>query len=91
MFGLEATYITQKYEDSGHGWLAVERGMLRTLGIERSITACSYQKGGTVYLEEDIDAVIFMKAMEKRGMKVEYNTVHTDGDSKIRDYERYQP
>jgi hypothetical protein len=54
------------------------------------ITNCSYQKGSTVYLEEDIDAVIFTKAMAKRGVEVSYSTSNVDGDSPIRGYDRYQ-
>jgi hypothetical protein len=88
--GIPTTYITTLHTDSGHGWLAVSRGMLTELGIAQKITSCSYQKGSTVYLEEDVDAVIFTKAMEKRGVEVSYSTSNVDGDSPIRGYDRYQ-
>lgn len=88
--GIEATYSTQKYEDPGHGWLAVSRAMLAELGIASMISNCSYQKGSIVYLEEDVDAVIFTQAMEKRGFGVLYNTIRVDHDHPIRGYDHYQ-
>lgn len=48
--------------DPGHGWLAVKRKELEDLGIASKITSCSYQKGKTVYLEEDCDMSLFLQA-----------------------------
>lgn len=53
--------LTQ-FSDGGHGWLAVKRQLLIDLNILDKITQCSYQKGKTVYLEEDCDAATFLKA-----------------------------
>jgi hypothetical protein len=89
MFGLDATYMTVKHEDSGHGWLAVSRSMLKESGVADKISNCSYQKGNTVYLEEDCDMAIFVEALARKGMKVGYGVEHTDGDSPIRGYDRY--
>lgn len=50
------------HQDAGHGWLAVPRKELKALGILTQISGYSYQKGQTVYLEEDIDAQIFLDA-----------------------------
>jgi len=50
-----------EHTDGGHGWLAVKRSLLVEVDALRFISACSYQKGGTVYLEEDCDAGIFYK------------------------------
>lgn len=77
------------YEDPGHGWLAVKRSLLVELGIEQHISPFSYQKGKTVYLEEDCDANRFVKAMETRGIKV--NPVYKihGNRSPIRSYESY--
>ncbi len=50
------------HEDPGHGWLAVPRKELKRLGILKEISKCSYQKGKTVYLEEDNDAPKFVNA-----------------------------
>ena len=59
------------YEDAGHGWLAVKRSLLKALGIEKDITDFSYQKGDTVYLEEDADATCFWEALEAAGFTPE--------------------
>jgi hypothetical protein len=48
--------------DSGHEWLAVKQDELINLGIADQISAFSYVKGGTVYLEGDCDAARFIDA-----------------------------
>jgi hypothetical protein len=58
------------YNDPGHGWLAVKRKELVELGIIDKITEYSYQRGQTVYLEEDCDATLFVNAYTaKHGVK----------------------
>lgn len=49
------------YSDPGHGWLAVKRQRLIDLGILDKISSYSYQRGATVYLEEDCDASLYLK------------------------------
>jgi len=60
------------HHDSGHGWLAVKRKELIDLNIEGLISGCSYQKGETVYLEEDCDAGVYIHAMKSKGINVEF-------------------
>jgi hypothetical protein len=50
------------YTDAGHGWVAVKRRLLIELGILDKITRFSYQRGLTVYLEEDCDVATFVEA-----------------------------
>jgi hypothetical protein len=52
-----------KHSDPGHGWYAVKRSLIQELGLTESISSCSYQRGQTVYLEEDSDASKFFKAL----------------------------
>jgi len=79
------------YMDPGHGWLAVKRSELDDLGIASDISSFSYEKGATVYLEEDCDASRFFEAYEKRyGVKPEYISKHTNRDSPIRSYPCFQ-
>ncbi len=52
------TFIT----DPGHGWLAVPKAELVSLGIAQDISSCSYQHNGTAYLEEDDDMIKFCVA-----------------------------
>jgi len=53
------------HADPGHAWLAVKRAELIRLNILNKITPCSYQKGNTVYLEEDCDASTFINAKKQ--------------------------
>lgn len=75
--------------DPGHGWLAVPKIELTELGIADKISPYSYDKDGTVYLEEDMDAGTFFDAYKtKHGENpkfVERNVNHTA----IRSYPSY--
>lgn len=46
----------------GYGWLAVKRAELSALGIRQKVSPFSYQRGDTVYLEEDCGMALFHKA-----------------------------
>lgn len=73
------------YSDPGHGWLAVKRQLLTDLNIADKISMFSYQKGKTVYLEEDSDAPIFIKAY---GETMEIENIYHEKTA-IRSYEPY--
>jgi hypothetical protein len=77
------------HSDAGHGWLAVKRAELHELGIADAITSYSYQKGGTVYLEEDCDAARYIVSMEKRGITVKFKEGKSCDRSPIRSYAMY--
>jgi len=78
------------YHDPGHGWYAVKRATLIELGIESLITNCSYQRGGTVYLEEDCDATTFFDAAQRNGIKVEVKRDSYADRSPVRSYENFK-
>jgi len=52
--------------DAGHEWLAVRKSELEQLGIAHQISAYSYQKGSTAYLEGDCDAALFFDAYKAK-------------------------
>src|SRR5210317_157877 len=52
--------------DAGHEWLAVRKSELEDLGIADQISAYSYQKGSTAYLEGDCDAAVFFDAYKQK-------------------------
>jgi hypothetical protein len=52
-----------KYDDPGHGWLKVSLKDIQKLGLEQKISGCSFQRGGYVYLEEDMDCTNFFLAV----------------------------
>jgi len=84
--------MSKKYvfhTDAGHGWLAVKRKELDELGILDKVSPYSYQKGGTVYLEEDCDASLFMDAKEAKGEKVEIRHGRECDCSAIRSYQGF--
>ena len=56
------TKLYKFYSDAGHGWLAVKRAELVELGLADKISGYSYQRGQTVYLEEDSDMSKFCLA-----------------------------
>ena len=78
------------YEDPGHGWLAVKRETLTRLGIADKISCYSYQRGKTVYLEEDCDASTFFAACKAQAIPIEVATRNSPiKRSPIRSYEHY--
>jgi len=90
-FELEKTQKTYVFhEDAGHGWLAVKRAELVTLGLLEKISGCSYEKGNTVYLEEDCDASLFIEAMRNKGFELTIRRSYRE-HSHIRNYPYFQP
>lgn len=85
------TITIKFYSDPGHGWGAVKRKLLIDSGVAEQISTYSYQKGDTVYLEEDCDLPKFASAMlYQKGIRVEYNDKYTDRRSAIRNYESFK-
>ena len=81
--------VTVKYcSDSGHGWYAVKRQILVDLGIADKVSAFSYQRGATVYLEEDRDASALFATLQQKqilcAVKVGKNY---EGRAPIRSYD----
>lgn len=63
---IKETLKYKKYqfiEDPGHAWLEVSTDDVRLAGIAPKISKCSYVNAGKVYLEEDCDAPLFIKAV----------------------------
>lgn len=82
--------VYRYYIDSGHGWLAVKRQYLDRLKLLNKISDCSYERGGTVYLEEDCDAPLFVDAYKLLYLKSpNIVTVYVDNRSPIRSYKSY--
>jgi hypothetical protein len=78
------------YTDAGHGWGKVKRKVLENLGIADGVSSYSYQYKDNVYLEEDCDLSLLLQRLHSDGVAVRWVTKNTDGDSKIRSYERYE-
>jgi hypothetical protein len=78
------------YTDAGHGWFKVDRALLEKLGIAGDISPYSYQRNGSVYLEEDCDAGHLFRALDERHITWTYRECHTNKTSKIRGYDSYK-
>lgn len=87
---MSGTFKFKFYTDPGHGWGAVKRKMLIDLGIADRISHFSYQKGDTVYLEEDCDLPVLTTALSAKGIWIEHVGKHTDRRSPIRSYESFR-
>lgn len=86
---MSTTFKIVYHTDPGHGWLEVNRNLLKEFGVEGKITPFSYQNGDTVYLEEDCDASTLVTAMAIKGHVIEYVNKHTNNISPIRDLDCY--
>lgn len=81
-----------RLSDPDHSWYSVKRAELIYLGIESDISNYSYQRGATVYLEEDCDWPKFFLAYWARyGVGIAVGRSHTDKRSPIRSYEFFRP
>jgi len=78
------------YTDPGHGWFAVKRAELAALGILDQVSHYSYQRGRTVYLEEDCDATLYFTAHKAAGTVPPYIEKHTDKRHPIRSYATFR-
>jgi hypothetical protein len=79
----------RKYEDPSHGWLAVPMQWLEQLGIVGKISAFSYRRNSTAYLEEDGDLAEFYGAAKRAGFTLFVDYHHTDERSPVRSYPAY--
>jgi hypothetical protein len=77
------------YTDPGHGWVKVSRQLLLKYNIADKISCFSYQRGNTVYLEEDCDLGHLDSALTEQGIKIDLINRHTNRSSKIRNYQHY--
>ncbi len=73
------THITLTFHsDPGHGWVEAPLTLVKSLGIAEKISAYSYQKEDTVYLEEDCDADLLISALKKQGYSVNFHELHQE-------------
>ncbi len=78
------------HTDAGHGWLAVPRAELASLGLLHQISHYSYQRGATVYLEEDCDLSLYVQTIEAKGGKFECTSAPQANYSRIRGYDSFR-
>ena len=81
--------LIKVYSDPGHAWAAVKRQTLQEMGLLSQVSSFSYQRGKTVYLEEDCDLSLYMHALKERGIEYGFVEKHTDKRSPIRSYDQF--
>jgi len=67
--------------DPNHSWLEVPLQDLTTLGVADEISAYSYQNETNAYLEEDVDAYVYLRAAREAGWSVTTQDAYVDGES----------
>lgn len=77
------------YSDPGHGWAAVKRKLIDELGIADRISRFSFQRGDTVYLEEDCDMPALVTQLALKGIVVDWQHRQSDRRSPIRSYQSF--
>ena len=87
---MEKVFTITCYSDPSHSWGKVRRDVLVNLGIADKITRYSYVRGDYAYLEEDCDLTTLCMALTERNTRVKFVEKHSNRDSKIRSYERYE-
>jgi hypothetical protein len=74
-------------QDRGHGWLIVDRADLAFAGMSAAdFTECSYVRGDTFALEEDVDMARFLNRLDERGIAYRLRQQHTNGDAHVRNW-----
>ena len=82
------------FSDPGHAWLKVSLEDVKTVGLTHdSFSQYSFYqnlpKGPFLYLEEDQDAGVFVKAFEEKyGHKPNFREKYSNNSSTIRSYNR---
>ena len=79
------------HQDAGHGWLCVKRKALEDADLLNQVSDYSYQRGETVYLEEDSDMGIWVKHLKANGIQyaLKYKHAKNDYPSPIRNYDGF--
>jgi hypothetical protein len=79
------------FQDQSHAWLFVKKTFLERLGLSlNDFTSYSYQDDKAVYLEEDLDAVVFINRLEANGFKIGEVFIDEENISSIRLKDRIQ-
>lgn len=80
------------HTDPGHGWLEVTTRQLKEVGLTPGdFTAYSYQRRDTLFLEEDVDASIFLRTWEAHKGAVTVVEKFCNHDHWIRRLDRVVP
>lgn len=77
------------YIDPGHSWIRVPMKEIAKLGIQNNLTSESHMKGEFAYLECDLDAGVYRKAMEDAGITLKLVDITRVRSANLRKYPQY--
>ena len=63
--------IYKAYSDNEHGWLRVPKKELKELGLMDRISSYSYEDKEYIYLEEDLDADLFLNCKKEKDIEID--------------------
>jgi predicted RNase H-like nuclease len=83
MDSVQDPHVLTFHTDPGHGWLEVSKQLARQVlgGRYREISSHSYASRTAVYLEEDCDAPMFLKAAREKGINFQIHEPFEDNNS----------
>ena len=77
------------HNDPNHNWLEVPLNDLTTFGVGDEISSRSYQDEANAYLEEDVDAGVYLRAAREAGWLITTEDRYVEGDSFVRNLPAY--
>lgn len=88
---MQRTFVA--YNDPGHAWAKIPAASILAVGLKAAdFTGYSYVGRDCLYLEEDADLGVFVKAFEaKTGERPKWNERHCDNRSNIRNKHNNNP
>lgn len=87
-FNTKEKRIFSSISDPRHGWLSVSIKDIKDLGIADKITRFSLMNSTRVFLEEDVDMGVFLKAAKNAGWEIEIKENYSNKAS-CRSYANY--
>jgi len=87
---LNGTLDIDFIQDNGHGWIKVPKLLVKGLQLNDEISEYSYKDSEFAYLEEDSDMPKLLKVLKDGDIPYSLNEIMVDGESPIRDYNRFK-
>ncbi len=63
-------------DTGGHGYLSVPKKLIKSLDLVHEISGFSGLSANRVYLEEDYDSDVFLKALDAKGIKYKVKSTY---------------
>ena len=77
------------HSDPNHSWLEVPLSDLTTLGVADEISSRLYRYETSAYLEDDVDAYVYLRAARQAGWSITTEDGYVDRDSFVRNLPAY--